>query len=631
MIDDKTKLIFLHVPKATGTSAKMFFRTVFGEDEVVWLGEEFSREDLLNGNPEYFSHRVVGGHFSYELSKKIPGEKKLYISVVREPISRAISLYRFIERTDIHHLHKEAQSKTMLEMIESCASFRGQISNLQVKYMSDLPLERQPEATFEHAINNIEHSAFYLASLQNVSELFQRLGEERVLNVTGVNYGKHKVAPRPTDHDPLWQDSELIEKIKEINKEDAKLYEWVNEKGVIAPTISQPSRGYSEKPKKSNTQENKNKGKVVFLHIPKTGGTTLHNLISESFPKPRICPERFNNLISLDKSELDSYGFFSGHYDWRNVEHIPGNKKVITILRNPRARILSLYHFWRSHTWQHINQHNLGGPRQAKTYDLEKFLSLDDPAVVANIDNALTRNLIGRVFAGSKREFLYPEAEVVDRAIHNLETLHALGVLEYTRFSVEKILRSLDIEPPLQIPRERDSSSFEGTPAMEKVEKQSVSLASESILYELTKYDDAIYQYVLDKYHPLIKVGDRFEFTTGNIGREDFFEEGWQIVEEDGVVLPLQGDLTLRFDDEVKGIEFEFESRTLPVDREVGEISWQGSDQSAKIINSGKSIRLSLPNSTSFTTNKFGIYKARLNRHTRLSDADIVLTSLKVY
>lgn len=629
MIDDKTKLIFLHVPKATGISAKMFFRTVFGEDEVVWLGEEFSREDLLNGNPEYFSHRVVGGHFSYELSKKIPGEKKLYISVVREPISRAISLYRFIERTEIHHLHREAQSKTMLEMIESCASFRGQISNLQVKYMSDLPLERQREATFEYAVNNIEGSSFYLASLENVSDLFHRLGKDLVSSGAEVTLGNHNKSSRPTEDDPLWKESQLIEKIKEINKEDTKLFEWVNEKGVITPTVLQPSKAYSEKPKRSNTQEIKEK--IVFLHIPKTGGTTLHNLISESFPKPRICPERFNNLVSLDKSELDSYGFFSGHYDWRNVENIPGNKKIITILRNPRARILSLYHFWRSHTWQHINQHNLGGPRHAKTYDLEKFLSLDDPAVVANIDNALTRNLIGRVFAGSNREFLYPENEVIDRALHNLETLHSLGVLEYTRFSVEKILRSLNIEPPLQIPRERDSSSFEGTPAMEKVEKQSVSPVSESSLSELTKYDDVIYQYVLDKHHPRIKVGDRFEFTKGNIGREDFFEEGWRITGESGVAIPLQGDLTLRFDNEVRGIEFEFESRTLPADTKVGEIAWQGSDESAKTINSGKSIRLNLPNPGSFTTNKFGIYKARLNRHTRFSDAEIFLTSLKVY
>jgi hypothetical protein len=36
--------------------------------------------------------------------------------------------------------------------------------------------------------------------------------------------------------------------------------------------------------------------KLVFLHIPKTGGQTLHNLLLPHFAPEVVCPERFNGL-----------------------------------------------------------------------------------------------------------------------------------------------------------------------------------------------------------------------------------------------------------------------------------------------------------------------------------------------
>lgn len=236
MKGEKTKVIFLHIPKATGTSARIFFMDLFGKDNVSWLGVDFSMEELLEGSASLLSNKVVGGHFSYSLSKSIPGYNNLYVSVVREPISRVISLYRYIQRIESHHLHEEAQSKTMLEMIETCAEFRNHVSNFQVQYISDISSIRSKEATFMHAVKNIESSLFYLSSLRNVTGLFQILQKRLAPGTEELVYGSHNISPNPIEKDNLWNDKELMKKLKELNKEDIEFYKWVDRKGVIVPT-----------------------------------------------------------------------------------------------------------------------------------------------------------------------------------------------------------------------------------------------------------------------------------------------------------------------------------------------------------------------------------------------------------
>jgi hypothetical protein len=89
---------------------------------------------------------------------------------------------------------------------------------------------------------------------------------------------------------------------------------------------------------------------LVFVHIAKTGGTSLDHLISEHFAPESICPERFNNLHLYTAAELAAYNLFSGHFDLISTRLIPrANIHRISILREPSERLISFYRFARAH------------------------------------------------------------------------------------------------------------------------------------------------------------------------------------------------------------------------------------------------------------------------------------------
>jgi hypothetical protein len=88
------KIIFLHIPKTAGTSVYHYFCQLLGHERVGWLGVDFGLSDLEEAS-DFDRFKVIGGHFTRDQASNIPFDKT-FISLVREPISRAESYYRHI-------------------------------------------------------------------------------------------------------------------------------------------------------------------------------------------------------------------------------------------------------------------------------------------------------------------------------------------------------------------------------------------------------------------------------------------------------------------------------------------------------------------------------------------------------
>ena len=139
--------------------------------------------------------------------------------------------------------------------------------------------------------------------------------------------------------------------------------------------------------------------KIVFLHIPKTAGMSLHGLFIRNYRGMGIfnvgvkditeeewqgCLQRIRN-ISPD--ELDKYVVFKGHMIFGLHELLPGPVEYITFLRDPVKRIVSHYKMVRG----------LRGFSPGHMIDPSKNLwNLGEyPAFCRSLDNYQTRALAG--------------------------------------------------------------------------------------------------------------------------------------------------------------------------------------------------------------------------------------------
>ncbi len=138
-----------------------------------------------------------------------------------------------------------------------------------------------------------------------------------------------------------------------------------------------------ESPKHSRTR-------LVFVHLPKTGGTSLHAALARHFPAEAIFRADGVATWGGALTQPDRFRFFSGHLRFSHIGLVPRPAYVVTVLRDPVERLLSLYTFWKRH--QDPTKAQL---RIAMDADLLGFLRSTDPHVRAGIDNAMARQLFG--------------------------------------------------------------------------------------------------------------------------------------------------------------------------------------------------------------------------------------------
>ena len=85
---------------------------------------------------------------------------------------------------------------------------------------------------------------------------------------------------------------------------------------------------------------------IVFLHIPKTAGQTIHSELSRIVGPDRTSPVRVHTEAAEGAAQFPhGFDLYSGHLDWDALETLPAERFVFTVLRDPRERIASFYFY----------------------------------------------------------------------------------------------------------------------------------------------------------------------------------------------------------------------------------------------------------------------------------------------
>ncbi len=192
-------------------------------------------------------------------------------------------------------------------------------------------------------------------------------------------------------------------------------------------------------------------GPRCFLHIPKAGGTSfrtaLELALSSAAVAPqhgempdvddplvfeRMAPESRASLV-VDEHDLEvlrSYAVVCGHFRLHTLLKLTAAERIATLLREPRARLVSLYAFTRvspnwATMWAPLSVE--GSAAHHALRPLDEFLS--EPRIAEETDNQICRLLVRR--AGSQGFFSAEEIpDVAAEAIERLDGIGLVGVLE---------------------------------------------------------------------------------------------------------------------------------------------------------------------------------------------------------
>ncbi|WBU63885.1 sulfotransferase family 2 domain-containing protein [Paracoccus aerodenitrificans] len=85
---------------------------------------------------------------------------------------------------------------------------------------------------------------------------------------------------------------------------------------------------------------------IVFLHIPKTAGQTIHNRLVKLVGGPEYVSPIRVHIQAGDCDQMPAgYRLYSGHLDWTQLDKLPKDRFAFTVLRDPKERIASFYFY----------------------------------------------------------------------------------------------------------------------------------------------------------------------------------------------------------------------------------------------------------------------------------------------
>src|SRR5271170_1201304 len=199
--------------------------------------------------------------------------------------------------------------------------------------------------------------------------------------------------------------------------------------------------------------------KVLFLHIPKTAGTSIKHFFFQFFTEAEICPDWDEMNLKNDLAyNIRTFRFFHGHFNYDILQFFPDDTIVFTFLRSPLSHLLSSYYFARSLSEVEIKSLPLEAQESAfaaRQRSLQEYLQGDDWFVARMVTNVQTRKL----------------ANSSDHPIDDVDwhTLATQAIINSSKFEFVGRVETLSLEPTNllgRLPtRVRDRISWQGVPA----------------------------------------------------------------------------------------------------------------------------------------------------------------------
>ena len=187
---------------------------------------------------------------------------------------------------------------------------------------------------------------------------------------------------------------------------------------------------------------------LIFMHIPKCGGTTLLSVLTKAIPEGRrflvdgrdVAGSR-QALAALSGGERQHIELLCGHlsYGWHELL-LPRQAWYFTLVREPVARVVSHYNYVRSHEKHYLHSHVVEGKMTVADYV--------ESGITTEVNNGQVRQISGledivqTPYGGSEVGYGVDHRGLLEQAWENIERHFLLvGLLERFDESMRRLRR----------------------------------------------------------------------------------------------------------------------------------------------------------------------------------------------
>lgn len=213
---ERPLLVFVHMPKAAGTTFRAFLNKSFGRDSVRWIRKTTPFDPAVDSLDGY---AAFGGHAHLpRMQKMSAGRNAVYVAIVRDPLSRMLSQFNYVRQRPEHTLYCGDDIRAALT---PGTKFYEASQNFQCRYLSG-------RADFNAVRRIIGKERVLIGAVEALDQLI-----DRVCEIWDVKPSKLKTLNSGSSS---YREQFMVDEALEFKdahlKEDAKLYEFIRAEGV---------------------------------------------------------------------------------------------------------------------------------------------------------------------------------------------------------------------------------------------------------------------------------------------------------------------------------------------------------------------------------------------------------------
>lgn len=231
-------LFVLHIPKTAGTTLRGIIGKQYTRKQIIGMGASVEQGEARfweMDDKKMEQMHVVFGHFSYGLHEALPyGRKYSYVTLLRDPLKRALSEWLYIRGAKSHYLGRAANQMTLAGFVSSgvtCTLDNGMVRQLcgdggfgrSVPHNDmRIPFGEVSAAHLESAKDNIRRDFAVVGtqeSFEESLELMCRMFGWQVKDYENRNVSRLR---------PVELTGKAIKAVTARNELDNELYQWAS-------------------------------------------------------------------------------------------------------------------------------------------------------------------------------------------------------------------------------------------------------------------------------------------------------------------------------------------------------------------------------------------------------------------